>query len=281
MSELLNSLPNSTLARAARRFLPIATRQWLLAHWPWHPAPAVGSVRFGHFYRLTPFSRHFGYDRGRPIDRYYIEQFIEEHAADIRGRVLEVGDRSYTREFGGDRVEISDVLHVAEGNPEATFVGDLAHAEHLPSSSFDCIILTQTLHLIYELTSALHTLRRILKPHGVVLATVPGITQRSSDRWNTSWYWSFTSQSIQRLFYDAFSPHSGASAADPANLVQVRAYGNVLTAAAFLYGLSAGELRPQDLDFHDPLYEMLIAVHAVKPDTLERKALFPAVDEPA
>jgi hypothetical protein len=81
-------------------------------------------VDFGNIRRVTPISRHFGYERGMPIDRYYIEQFLAEHAGDIRGRVLEIGDDSYTRQFGGDQVTVRDVLHVTEGNPLATFVGD-------------------------------------------------------------------------------------------------------------------------------------------------------------
>ena len=90
--------------------------------------PSVGMVNFGSLRRLTPISRHFGYDRGRPIDRYYIENFLAHHADDIRGHVLEIGDASYTRQFGGDRVAKSDVLHVTSDNPEATIVGDLANA---------------------------------------------------------------------------------------------------------------------------------------------------------
>ena len=37
-------------------------------------------------------ARAGGRDRGTPIDRHYIERFLDEHRADIRGRVLEVRD---------------------------------------------------------------------------------------------------------------------------------------------------------------------------------------------
>ena len=72
----------------------------------------VGTVDFGHFRRLIPISKEWGFDRGLPIDRYYIERFLQRHAADIRGRVLEVGDNAYTRRFGGDRVTNSDVINL-------------------------------------------------------------------------------------------------------------------------------------------------------------------------
>ena len=95
-------------------------------------------LRFGSLRRLTPVSRHFGYDRGLPVDRYYIERFLEENAPAVAGHVLEIGDSAYTRRFGGRRVTDSDVLNIDPGQPETTIVGDLAIADHIPSDSFDC-----------------------------------------------------------------------------------------------------------------------------------------------
>jgi glycosyltransferase involved in cell wall biosynthesis/peptidoglycan/xylan/chitin deacetylase (PgdA/CDA1 family) len=216
--------------------------------------PLVGKVRFGDLRRLTPISSTWGLDRGRPIDRYYIESFLAQHASIIRGRVLEIGDNSYTKAFGGARVAISDVLHVTEGNPMATIVGDLTRADHIPSDSFDCIILTQTLQLIYDVRAAVETLHRILKPDGVLLATFPGITHIAKDEWAASWYWHFTTLSARRLFEEVFAPSH----------VQVECYGNVLASTAFLSGLAVDELDKEELDHRDPNYELLIAVKAVK-----------------
>jgi len=244
------------LLSIARKVLPAPTRRWLLDKWRPQATPTVGAVKFGSLYRLTPLSYHFGYDRGQPIDRYYIEKFLQCFARDIQRRVLEIGDRSYTLQFGRDRVNVSDILHVSEDNPDATIIGDLTNADHIPSDAFDCIILTQTLHLIYDVQLAIRTVYRILKPGGVVLVTFPGITQISSDRWKTTWYWSFTTQSAQRMFSEVF----------PASDVSVKAYGNVLTASSFLYGMAAQELDSKALEWHDPHYELLITVRAVKPD---------------
>jgi SAM-dependent methyltransferase len=214
-------------------------------------------VRFGHLRRLTPISRKWGKDRGRlPIDRYYIERFLAEHAADVRGRVLEVQDATYTRRFGGERVTRSDVLHVESGNPQATVVADLTCAPQIPSDSFDCVILTQVLLHVEDVASAVRTVHRILRPGGVVLATVPGITQvvrHDMDRWGD--YWRFTTLSARRLFQRLF----------PADAVRVESHGNVLTAVAFLHGLVAEELRPAELDYRDRDYEVVITVRATKP----------------
>lgn len=213
-------------------------------------------IDFGDLRRLVPVSREFGFDRGLPIDRYYIEKFLAAHADDIRGRVLEVGDDSYTRRFGAERVQVRDVLHVEAGNPAATLVGDLTTADHIPSETFDCFVLTQTLHLIYDVRRALRTIFRLLKPTGVLLATFPGISQTSIDQWAARWCWSLRVQSTARLFAEIFPPDH----------VQVRAYGNVLAAVAFLQGLAAAELTTDELEFHDPRYEVVIAARAVKPD---------------
>jgi hypothetical protein len=77
-------------------------------------------INFGSLRRLTPVSNVFGYDRGSPIDRYYIESFLSQHSDSIQGRVLEVGDDSYSRKFGGRKVSHQDVLHVVPGYPGAT-----------------------------------------------------------------------------------------------------------------------------------------------------------------
>jgi SAM-dependent methyltransferase len=213
-------------------------------------------VRFGSLRRVTPLSREFGYDRGLPIDRYYIERFLATHIADIHGHVLEVEDDIYTRQFGGERMTRSDVLHVRPGEPKATIVADLTHANNLPCGTFDCIILTQTLQFIYDVPAAITTVYRILKPGGVVLATVPGISHISRydmERWGH--FWAFTTQSVRRLFEEVF----------PQDHVQITAYGNVLTAASFLYGMATEELRKEELEYFDPDYELIIAVRAVKP----------------
>jgi len=152
-------------------------RKWLCVQRPDDQILPVGKVRFGSLRRVTPISQQWGFDRGLPIDRYYIENFLAHHENDIRGRVLEIGDNSYTPKFGGNRVTKSDVLYVEEGNPKATIVADLTSANHISSNTFDCIILTQTLQLIYDVQAALQTSFRILKPGGVLLATLSGIAQ--------------------------------------------------------------------------------------------------------
>jgi SAM-dependent methyltransferase len=217
--------------------------------------PRVGRVRLGSLDRLTPISSEFGYDRGQPIDRTYIADFLSGHRSDVRGAVLEVGDDGYTREFGDGQVTSSDVLHVHDRNPQATYVDDLTDGRTLPSDAFDCVILTQVLQMIYDAPAALRTAQRILKPGGVLLLTVPGISQVAADEWSGTWYWGFTSLAVRRMVQDAFG------VAEP----EVRTYGNVLTAVAFLHGLAAEDLPAHRLTPVDPYYQLIIAARVVKP----------------
>jgi SAM-dependent methyltransferase len=199
---------------------------------------------------LEPVSRRFGFERGKPVDRWYIERFLNAHRADVRGAVLEVAESTYTQWYGDGEVTRSDVLH-REGNDDSTLVGDLTTGEGLPQHAYDCFICTQTLPFIYDVHAAVRGMANVLKPGGVLLATVPGMSQVSRDD-KRDWgdWWRFTSQGTQRLFEEAFEH------------VETEAHGNVLSAAAFLYAYAAEELAEAELEHRDPDYELLITVRA-------------------
>jgi SAM-dependent methyltransferase len=215
--------------------------------------PSAGDLDFGDFRRTAPISADFGVDRGHAIDRYYIERFLEEHAADVHGRVLEIGNDEYTRRYGGDRVSGTDIWHAHDRNPKATLVGDLANAPQAPSDTFDCVILTQTLQFIYDPRAALATLNRMLKPRGTLLMTIPGISQVATrSEWGPTWYWAFTCLGVQRMLDETFG----------AGQCSVRTRGNVLAATSFLHGLAAEELTESELERVDPDYQVIITARA-------------------
>jgi SAM-dependent methyltransferase len=208
--------------------------------------PAIlGTLR-----RTAPLSDQWGRDRGTPIDRYYIEQFLDRKRASIRGHVLEVLDSGYTLRFGSG-VTRSDVLDIDPSNPDATIVADLAAADAVPSQTFDCFILTQTLQFIYDVRAALSHVHRILKPGGVVLCTVPSVS-RIGRRYLESEYWRFTPASARKLFAERF----GEAA------VAVEARGNVLTSIAFLTGMSAEELSSREMEALDPFFPLVVTICA-------------------
>ena len=238
--------------------LPDRLRKWIRTQQRIHKLQSVpvGSVNFGGLRRLSPISAVFGQDRDLlTIERYYIEQFLAANATDITGRVLEMGDPSYIRKFGRG-VTREDVLNYVEGNPNATIVADLTDAPHIPDNTFDCIIITQTLQMIFEVDKAIKTLHRILKPGGVVLCTSHGMTRVARREGVDDWgeYWHFTTQSKRRLFRAVF----------PRDNVAVSTVGNIFTCICNLHGLGASEIDQTELDSHDPNFEMLVLVRAVK-----------------
>ena len=216
--------------------------------------PAPGTIQWADLERTSPMSNDFGYDRGGPVDRYYIEKFLNQNSNIIKGRVLEIGDNAYTLRFGGSAVTQSDVLHVAQANDTVTFIGDLSDAPQIPSDAFDCIILTQTLHFIYDYKAALKTCHRILKKGGTLLLTIPGISHIDKGEWKDYWLWSFTDTSMRRLMLELFEDQQ----------LRIQTYGNVYVATAFLYGMGLPEVRADFLDKHDPSYQVIIAVSVTK-----------------
>ena len=203
--------------------------------------------------RGRPVSHRWGYDRGQPIDRYYIERFLDEHSDDIKGRVLEVKGDDYARRFGSELTRV-DVLDVDAGNAEATIVADLAEGDAIETGSFDCFVLTQTLQYVFDLAAALGHASRILRPGGVLLATVPSTSRLTTEVAGQHDYWRFTEASCRELVGRAFGDLDAL----------VRSYGNVLSCCAFLAGLAVEDLPPRRLDEHDPQYPLIVAVRAVK-----------------
>jgi SAM-dependent methyltransferase len=207
----------------------------------------LGTIR-----RTTPLSHDWGFERGTPVDRYYIEHFLAQESHRIRGRVLEVADPRYTRRFGRG-VERSDVLDINASNPAATFVADLAAADAVPSDAFDCFILTQTLQYIFDLPAAVRHVHRVLRPGGTVLCTVPAVS-RIGRRYLDNEYWRFTTASASRLFREAF----GAGA------VEVNGRGNVLASVAFLMGMASEELTARELESEDAFFPVVVTIRATK-----------------
>jgi hypothetical protein len=118
--------------------------------------PAGETVVMAAFADLPcePLSDQYGFDRGTPIDRRYIEGFLSTRRDAIHGRVLEVQDNTYTTRFGADRVFESVVIDIDSSNPRATLIADLQQVGSLRRESYDCIILTQTLHLLRQPVAA-------------------------------------------------------------------------------------------------------------------------------
>lgn len=222
---------------------PASVRRWLRRLF--HPSlPAA-------FRRTTPLSQVWGFDRGIPIDRYYIEKFLGGHRADIKGRTLEIADTQYTVQFGTG-VSQAEVLDIDAANPKATIVADLSISNPAFDDAFDCFILTQTLQFIYDVDAAIAQAHRMLKPGGVLLATVPAVSRIAPEASHD--YWRFTVDSCSRIFAHSFGAAN----------ISVTCFGNVATCTAFLQGMAFQELTQKQLTTDDAAFPLLICIRAVK-----------------
>jgi hypothetical protein len=214
----------------------------------------IKPARWRNLRTVKPLSRVFGFDRGMPIDRYYIEKFLSANSKYIKGRALEIGESEYTTKFGSD-VTTKEVLHYTKDNSSATIIGDLTKIETLPAGEMDCFICTQTFNFIYDFKSAIRGAHYVLKKDGVLLATLAGVCQISRydmDRWGD--YWRFTTRSAEEAFGEIFGKEN----------IAVQSFGNVLSSVSLLHGISADELSRDELDHHDPDYQIIITIVAKK-----------------
>jgi ubiquinone/menaquinone biosynthesis C-methylase UbiE len=144
------------------------------------------------------------------------------------------------------------VLHVSAGASTATIVGDLAQPGTLPTEAFDCLVVTQTLHLVFDMRAAVVEMHRALKRGGVLLLTVPGISPIDRGEWRQTWFWSLTRNAAVRLFSEVFGAEN----------VVVEQFGNVFAANAFLQGLALEEVDESRLDVTDEAFPVIVAVRA-------------------
>lgn len=213
----------------------------------------ISRLRWHDMRDVKPVSNKFGFDRGTPIDRYYIQQFLSANSHYIRGSVLEVADSGFSKMYGKD-VTAYEVLHVEPHNG-ATIVGDLSKYNDLPAEAADCFICTQVLNFIYPFNDAIKGAFKLLKPGGVMLTSVGGISQISrfdADRWGH--FWSFYPAGIDRAFKAVFGDEN----------VQTSQYGNSLSAISFIKGVAAEELSTSELDYVDVDYPVTITIIAKK-----------------
>lgn len=197
---------------------------------------------------VHPVSRTFGYERGQPIHRYYVQRFFETHSGHIRGHCLEFHDAGYVRTGRPSRI---DVLDLSAENPHATIVADLTKPNNLPSDTFDCIVCVHVLHLVYEADVFAKELHRLLAPGGTLLLAVPG-TSMIDPNWTEYRRW--TGLGVQTLLGQFFRPSD----------IVVETYGNSLAAAAEMRGLASDEIAPWELNAKDDLFQVEVCGLAVK-----------------
>jgi SAM-dependent methyltransferase len=211
-------------------------------------------VRWGTFRRSRPFSDCYGWDRGLPIDRYYIEGWLERHASAFRGEALEVRGPEYAERFGGARVTEVHVVDIDADNPKATVIADLTKEGSLPDEAYDTIVMTQTLHVTADDESGFLNLWQALRPGGSILFSGPCVGRIDHELAEYD-SWRYTPNGLRRKLAKLLP---GAS-------VSVEGFGNVLAGAAYLYGIAVQELTAAELDVRDPAFPIVVCATITKP----------------
>ena len=203
----------------------------------------------------APISQHVGNDRGTPVDRYFIERFMERNRDRVRGRVLEIKDRDYTDRFGAGRVTGVDVLDVNRENAAANIFADIRDLKEIADNTYDCFIITQVLQYVDDLDAAVRAARRVLRPGGSLLVTVPtlGKLDGQADRVEGH-YWRLTPDSARFLFGKHFRPED----------LDIQGWGNVLVGTGMLHGFCVEELPRRKLDLYDPFFTCGVTIRATR-----------------
>ncbi|MBE5848624.1 MAG: class I SAM-dependent methyltransferase [Lachnospiraceae bacterium] len=189
-----------------------------------------------------------GCDRGTSISRYYIKKYLDQEWKNATSvyTVYEVGENRYSKQYYPNASH--EILDYTKGE-------DLTDLSTLPKEGFDVFLCTQVFNFIYNVKAAIQGAYYVLRPGGVLLATVAGnISQISkSDMKNYGDYWRFTFLSIKLLVSEVFGEEN----------VSVFPYGNAMSTTAYIQGMCVEDLpHPELLDDVDPEYALVIGVTA-------------------
>lgn len=201
-----------------------------------------------------PISGIYGFDRGTPIDRYYIENFLDRNRNHIQGTCLEVLNNTYTKKYGENKVIKSIVLDIDKDNRNATLISDIRNLIGVEDNSVDCIILTQVLQFIDNTQDAISECYRILKPGGVLLATIPSVSRIDCVSKQDGDFWRFTVASAKYTFEQKFNKEN----------IEINSFGNSRIGMYFLAGLALEDTPRRILDKNDVNFPLITTVKAVK-----------------
>lgn len=206
---------------------------------------------WGNLRTTKPFSEYFGFDRGLPVDRYYLHRFLEENKTLITGNVLEIQMPGYTNRYGS-KLQKADSVDISSQH-NSTYVCDLAESDGIiPDNYYDCFLLPNTLCVLKNIEGCLTQALRVIKPGGVILATTASFMPLNPDSPD---YWRLSADGWREI----------AEKVWPGCAVEIKSQGNCLVAIAAMLGLAVEELSQREMEVHDPHYPVLVTILCRKP----------------
>jgi len=223
--------------------------------------PRIGWASFGDLRRLNPVSDSGYRDSLLALDNHYINNFLTLHSGLIKGKVLVLGDTYCVGSFKHNAITDLQTLNFLETidllkAPEADSSSNQHRGplEDVPPDSLNCIVFTKTSQYITDIPYGIKKLYQILKPGGALLTTFQAVRRSSNaprDRYLQS---IFARRYIEQLFNQVFKSDN----------VEIQGYGNILVTISLLHGITSDELKPEELEYHDPNHEILYSVKALK-----------------
>ncbi len=210
--------------------------------------PPPGTLDWGDLRRREPLCQVFGLGRGTPIDRHYLERFVESSRPLISGDVVDVGGDPADRvRFRLDGLSSFRVLDVAD-RAGVDVVADVHDAAALPEGSVDTVLLFNVLEHVRDPRTVAANVHRWLRPGGRCLVMVPN-AQRLHHAAEDHWRFSATGLA---LVFDCFAS------------TEPRSYGSLTTVLASFTGAAAEELTAAELAEHQADHPVATCLVATK-----------------
>ena len=218
---------------------------WLRCLRGGYPVPFWGNLR-----RTKPLSCNFGFERGTPVDRFYLHKFLEQNKHFITKDVLEIQVSDCSKQYGHNVLQQHTVDIIPNFNP--TYLCDLAQSEAIiPSNAYDCFLMPNTLCVLKDIQICLTQAQRILKPGGVILATTVSFAPLCPD---VPDYWHMSKAGWEEIVKKSLNQCD----------VKIQSFGNSLIAMAAMLGLAMEELDPKEFEYQDPRFPVSITLWAQK-----------------
>jgi hypothetical protein len=205
-------------------------------------------TRLIHFNQLKPHSVIFGLDRGQAIDRYYIENFLDNNSKHIKGKVLEFGDDRYSLRFECKKPDIISIDKKSKNMISRTsnlIMQDITKKKLAPNK-YNTVIATQVLQFIFEIENFKKNIHKTLKTNGYLILTCSGISPLSDydiKKWGE--FWRFTEISLKKIFKKHFK------------IIKFETHGNLYVAEKFLRGYAVEEISKKKLNFKDKSFPVV------------------------
>ncbi len=205
----------------------------------------INVFRFLWARNILPVGTDFGWSRGTPIGRFYVNNFVAEKAQGLGGVILEFGEARY-RDYFKD-VEQYKVVDVVAG-PNVDFVCDIHDVSSMPQTFFDVIVCTQVLEHVERPEYALRELRKLLKKDGRLICTVPFLAHIH-----------YVPTDYYRFSIDAITSALSRAGFE---VLDARNSGNALVTIGSLLGFSAQDFSSSEMAVVDNLYPFNILTFA-------------------